>query len=230
MKPAIVSVASAITVALAVACAGNSSLNGSSEQLISVYPALGAERLHGLVGLSALEALRMVPGYSSRANRPMPSRFVLILDGTRSSDLEPLRAIRATDLFEIHVVGETATSTGDVEVVVTTLAGLKRVDNGTARPALSYAAFPVERLRDMSSETGFDALSRMPAYLARVHQTPAPPFVLILDGLRIHDLEMLKTIQARDLFEIRVVGESQSITGVGAVEVMVTTLGGRTRP
>ena len=40
---------------------------------------------------------------------------------------------------------------------------------------------------------------------------PAPRFILILDGTRTTNLGMLQGIQASEVFEIRVIGESQSI-------------------
>jgi hypothetical protein len=38
---------------------------------------------------------------------------------------------------------------------------------------------------------------------------------------------LLKSILATDLFEIRIINESQTIASGGDVEVIVTTLGGR---
>jgi hypothetical protein len=53
--------------------------------------------------------------------------------------------------------------------------------------------------------------------------------VLIVDGVRNGSVEMLKGIQARDVFEIRMTDEAQTSAIPGEVEVIVTTLAGRAR-
>jgi hypothetical protein len=79
----------------------------------------------------------------------------------------------------------------------------------------------------MRGSTGFDALRLLPAYLSRANRSPAPRFVLIIDGTRTSDLELLKSIPATDLFEICIISESQTVTSRGDVEIIVTTLGAR---
>jgi len=79
----------------------------------------------------------------------------------------------------------------------------------------------------MQGLTGFDALRMLPDYYGRANLSPAPPFVLIMDGTRTGYLDMLNSIQATDLYEIRVVNESQTITSGGNVEIIVTTVAGR---
>jgi hypothetical protein len=76
----------------------------------------------------------------------------------------------------------------------------------------------------MPSATAFDALETMSSYFGRTTRQPTPRFVLILDGTRTSNLEMLKGIQASDVFEIRVIGESQSMGNQGEVEIVVTTV------
>jgi hypothetical protein len=45
----------------------------------------------------------MLPAYYARVHeRPSP-RFLLVIDGARTSYLDLLRSIQATDLLEIHV-------------------------------------------------------------------------------------------------------------------------------
>jgi hypothetical protein len=79
----------------------------------------------------------------------------------------------------------------------------------------------------MRGLTGFDALRLMPDYFSRANRSPAPRFVLIIDGTRTSDVEMLKSIPATDLFEIRIISESQTVASGGDVEIIATTLGGR---
>jgi len=69
----------------------------------------------------------------------------------------------------------------------------------------------------------------LPGYVGRTTRVPAPRFVLILDGTRTSSLEMLRSIQASEVFEIHVIGESQSIDRQGEVEVIVTTLASHPR-
>ncbi len=53
--------------------------------------------------------------------------------------------------------------------------------------------------------------------------------MLILDGSKSHDLEVLKGIKASDVFEIRVVGDMEAGVIPGNLEVRVTTVAGRYR-
>lgn len=80
-----------------------------------------------------------------------------------------------------------------------------------------------DRLAKMPGATAFDALHTLPSYLSRTMRVPAPRLVLVLDGMRTSNLDFLNVIRASDLFEIRVVGESQSIGYPGEVEIVVTT-------
>lgn len=57
----------------------------------------------------------------------------------------------------------------------------------------------------------------------------APRFILILDGTRTSNLAMPKGIQAADVFEIRLVGESPSIGDPGECKIIVTTVASRAR-
>ena len=75
----------------------------------------------------------------------------------------------------------------------------------------------------MPGATAFDALHPLPSYLSRTMRVPAPRLVLVLDGMRTSNLDFLNVIRATDLFEIRVVGESQSVGYPGEVEIVVTT-------
>jgi hypothetical protein len=81
----------------------------------------------------------------------------------------------------------------------------------------------------MPSSSAFDALQTLASYMGRTMRQPAPRFILILDGTRTTNLEMLKGIQASDVFEIRLIGESQSLGDPGEVEIVVTTLASRAR-
>ena len=81
----------------------------------------------------------------------------------------------------------------------------------------------------MPGATALDALGTMPSYFGRTTRQPAPRFILILDGTRTSNLEMLNGIQAGDVYEIRVIGESQSVGIQGEVEIVVTTIARRAR-
>lgn len=95
--------------------------------------------------------------------------------------------------------------------------------------ASSNSVLRAERLQKMPGSSAFDALETLPIYMGRTMRRPAPRFVLILDGTRTSSLEMLRGIQASEVFEIRVIGESQSIGDPGEVEVVVTTLASHPR-
>ena len=85
--------------------------------------ALSAERLRNLSLSSAFEALSYIPEYLSQQNRRPAARFVLYLDGVRAGDLEALKSIRAADVREIRVVGQSRSvaTGGEVEVRVSTV-------------------------------------------------------------------------------------------------------------
>lgn len=87
----------------------------------------------------------------------------------------------------------------------------------------------VEQLSQMQGVTALDVLRSMPAYAARVGVSQAPRFTLILDGLRAKDLDILGSIRATELFEIRIVPESQANAVYGSAEIVVTTLDGHKR-
>jgi hypothetical protein len=84
-----------------------------------------------------------------------------------------------------------------------------------------------QQLGNMRGLTGFDALRVMPDYFARANRSPAPRFMVILDGTCTSDVDLLNSILATDLFEIRIISESQTVASGGDVEIIVTTLGGR---
>jgi hypothetical protein len=126
MKPAIGSVAAAVVVALTVACAPSVFVSGrGATPAPSSHSLIAAERLRRMPGLTGFDALQLLPDYYGRANRRPAPRFMLTIDGARTSDVELLKTIPATDLFEIRIVSESQTlvSGGDVEIIVTTLGG-----------------------------------------------------------------------------------------------------------
>jgi hypothetical protein len=101
---------------------------------------------------------------------------------------------------------------------------------GEVTPAVSSTSvLRADRLQKMPSSSAFDALQTLASYMGRTMRQPAPRFILILDGTRTTNLEMLKGIQARDVFEIRLIGESQSLGDPGEVEIIVTTLASHAR-
>jgi len=104
------------------------------------------------------------------------------------------------------------------------------VPAGQETPAFSSTSvLRADRLQKMPSSSAFDALQTLASYMGRTMRQPAPRFILMLDGTRTTNLEMLKGIQASDVFEIRVIGESQSLGEPGEVEIIVTTLASRAR-
>ena len=72
--------------------------------------------------------------------------------------------------------------------------------------------------------SAYEALSFIPAYNVRTNRTPPTHFIVILNNHRLIGLEVLKSIQAEDVQEIRVVTETQTVDSSGAVEVVVTTI------
>jgi hypothetical protein len=104
------------------------------------------------------------------------------------------------------------------------------VPAGQPSPASSSTSvLRADRLQKMPGSSAFDALQTLASYMGRTMRQPAPRFILILDGTRTTNLEMLKGIQASDVFEIRLIGESQSIGDPGEVEIVVTTLASHAR-
>lgn len=95
--------------------------------------------------------------------------------------------------------------------------------------ASSSSVLRSDRLQRMPGATAFDALETMSSYFSRTTRQPTPRFILILDGTRTSNLEMLKGIQASDVFEMQVIGESQSLASQGEVEIVVTTVARRAR-
>jgi hypothetical protein len=87
-----------------------------------------AEQLSKLQGLTALQALGTMPSYRSTRNQSPSAPFTLVLDGTRVYDLDFLKSICATDVYEIQVkrASENAYGFGGPEVIVTTMAGRRR--------------------------------------------------------------------------------------------------------
>jgi len=129
MKRAIGSIVAAVVLALTVACTPPSvSVSGrDATPSPSSHSMIAADQLRKMPGLTAFDALRMMPDYFGRANRKPAPRFMLIIDGARTTDVELLKTIPATEIFEIRIVSESQTvaSGGDVEIIVTTIAGRK---------------------------------------------------------------------------------------------------------
>jgi hypothetical protein len=101
---------------------------------------------------------------------------------------------------------------------------------GELAPAVSSnSILRADRLQKMPGASALDALQTLPIYMGRTMRRPEPRFVLFLDGTRTSSLEMLRGIQASEVFEIRVIGESQSIDRQGEVDVIVTTFASRAR-
>ena len=96
--------------------------------------------------------------------------------------------------------------------------------DGLTPAASSTSILRSDRLQRMPASTAFDALQTLASYMNRTTRQPAPRFILVLDGARTANLEMLRGIQARDVYEIRVIGESQSLGSPGEVEIVVTTV------
>ena len=116
--------------------------------------------------------------------------------------------------------------------LLTFASGCSRPADGSAEPAPAVSSNSIlraDRLQKMPGTSAFDALQTLPVYMGRTMRVPAPRFVLILDGTRTSSLEMLRGIQASEVFEIRVIGESQSIGRPGEVEIIVTTLASHAR-
>jgi hypothetical protein len=102
---------------------------------------------------------------------------------------------------------------------------------GPSGPTPGYASNTVirgDKLQKMPGASAFDALQTLPVYIRTMRQQ-APRVVLIVDGVRNGSVEILKGIQARDVFEIRMTDEAQTPAIPGEVEVIVTTLAGRAR-
>lgn len=118
--------------------------------------------------------------------------------------------------------------------VLVTVVVLLALSPGCARPperiseatpaASSSSVLRADWLQKVPGLTAMDALHTLPAYMGRTMRQPVPRFILVLDGTRTSNLDLLKGIQASELFELRVVGESQSIGDPGEVEIIVTTL------
>jgi hypothetical protein len=117
-------------------------------------------------------------------------------------------------------------------VVVAFAVGCTRSPATPGQPAPAFSSTSVlraDRLQKMPSSSAFDALQTLASYMGRTMRQPAPRFILMLDGTRTTNIEMLKGIQASEVFEIRVIGESQSIGNPGEVEIVVTTLASHAR-
>jgi hypothetical protein len=124
-----------------------------------------------------------------------------------------------------------ALTTVTIVTIACTPPGIGGYDARPRNPAAMFAkqgaGFGPELLRTMTGFTALDALRMLPAYYARVNQRPAPTFVLVIDGARTSYLDMLSSIQATDLLEIRVVNQSHTTATGGEAEIIVTTVGGR---
>ena len=102
-------------------------------------------------------------------------------------------------------------------------------DDGVLLLASEHSTLSAQRLQKLGSLTAFDAVQTMPSYFSPVHQWSPPRVVLVLDGSRSHDLDVLKGIRASDVYEIRVFGDTDAGVNRGELEVRVTTLGGHNR-
>src|SRR5215470_7712161 len=71
-------------------------------------------------------------------------------------------------------------------------------NDGAFPLASEHATLSAQRLEKLVALTAFDALQSMPSYASPVRQWPAPRVVLVLDGSRSSDLEILKGIRAQD--------------------------------
>jgi hypothetical protein len=130
MKPAFTSFVSAALVALTAACTTSGITarprNAGAGVFASQGAGFGPELLRKMNGLTALDALRMVPAYYGSVDQQPPTRFVLTIDGLRHSDVEALKSIQAVDVLEIRVVKASQTKFGDAEITVTTVGGRGR--------------------------------------------------------------------------------------------------------
>jgi hypothetical protein len=95
--------------------------------------------------------------------------------------------------------------------------------------ASSNTVLRLDRLGKMTGATALDALHTLPSYLSRTMRQPGPRFLLILDGMRTSSLQYLENIQATDVYEIRVIGESQSLETQSDVQIVVTTVAAHDR-
>jgi hypothetical protein len=91
-------------------------------------PAMTVDQLRKFSGMTVLGALGTMPAYFATLSHSPQPHFTLVLDGTRSVDLEFLKSIRATDVYEIRInrASEASFGSGGPEVIVTTLAGRNR--------------------------------------------------------------------------------------------------------
>ena len=119
----------AILLAMTSACGRSAAPIRPATPAPSSTSTLRADWLHRMVGLTAFDALRTLPAYMGTTMRQPSPRFILVIDGTRTSNLDLLTSIQASELFELKVVGESQSlgSTGDVEIVVTTLASRPKI-------------------------------------------------------------------------------------------------------
>jgi hypothetical protein len=103
-------------------------------------------------------------------------------------------------------------------------------ENEMAQPTSSHGILAADRLHKMVGVTAFDALRTMPSFFGLTTRQPGPRFLLIVDGLRTSNFDLLKNIQAADVVEIRVVDDSQSIDTSGQTQIVVTTIAKRNTP
>ena len=124
MRPLLLLLGAAIA-AFGSACATYSSQREGVTQLASSHAVLTADRLRNMPGVTAFEALTTMPSFFGLTTRRPAARFLLILDGMRTSTLGPLKAIQATDVREIRVVDDSQSlvGSGEVEVIVNTFGG-----------------------------------------------------------------------------------------------------------
>ena len=119
----------------------------------------------------------------------------------------------------------TALVTPAVLLAFTLACARSAAPSGEATPAASSTSIlRADRLQRMPGSTAFDALETMASYMSRTMRQPAPRFILVLDGTRTTSLDVLRSIQAGDVFEIRMIGESQSLGHQGEMEIVVTTV------
>jgi hypothetical protein len=111
-------------VPLLAACASTMPRGSEIAPLPSSHAVLTADRLRKMVGVTAFDALRTMPSFLSLTTRQPGPRFLLIIDGARTSTLDLLKNFQATDLLEIRVVGDSQSldSSGEVQILVITQA------------------------------------------------------------------------------------------------------------
>ena len=115
-------------------------------------------------------------------------------------------------------------------VALAVVAACAPATNQREAPAPRFTGSGVaEQFRKMEGLTALDVVKTMPGYMSRAMQAPAQRFTLVLDGKYDADFEFLKTICARDLYDVRIVPAHETIATSSGAEIVVTTIAGRRR-